>query len=73
MYGAISQVCQLYGWTYDYVLREIDWRVVNRLLIDSPKVVYDKEDTGDSKRTIFEQSADKEHEFVDMLRRMSNQ
>ena len=37
----MGQICHHYGWTLDYLLWEIDWRIVQRMLIDTPS--YDSE------------------------------
>lgn len=47
----IAQSCSHFGWTFDYVVDGIDWRVLQRMLIDSPRVVYDDEDTGSGNST----------------------
>ena len=42
IYGIAGQVCQHFGWTLNYLLWEIDWYVVQRMLIDAPS--YDSEE-----------------------------
>ena len=37
----IGQACETFGWTYDYVVNEVDWRIVRRMIIDLPRPVYD--------------------------------
>ena len=43
----MGQICHHFGWTLDYLLWEIDWRIVQRMLIDAPK--YESKDTQDQK------------------------
>lgn len=38
----MGQICHHFGWTLDYLLWEIDWRIVQRMLIDAPK--YESKD-----------------------------
>lgn len=39
----MGQVCHHFGWTLDYLLWDIDWRIVQRMLIDSPSYESEKE------------------------------
>lgn len=32
----MGQICHHFSWTLDYLLWEIDWRIVQRMLIDAP-------------------------------------
>lgn len=32
----MGQICHHFGWTLDYLLWEVDWRIVQRMLIDAP-------------------------------------
>ncbi len=43
----MGQICHHFGWTLDYLLWEIDWRIVQRMLIDAPK--YESKDEKDQK------------------------
>lgn len=38
----MGQICHHFGWTLDYLLWEVDWRIVQRMLIDAPK--YESKD-----------------------------
>lgn len=40
----MGQICHHFGWTLDYLLWEIDWRIVQRMLIDAPKYESKDED-----------------------------
>lgn len=52
----MGQICHHFGWTLDYLLWEIDWRIVQRMLIDTPR--YDKEETQEKEIDLTEQSAE---------------
>lgn len=52
----MGQICHHFGWTLDYLLWEIDWRIVQRMLIDTPR--YDKEGTKEKEIDLTEQSAE---------------
>lgn len=43
----MGQICHHFGWTLDYLLWEIDWRIVQRMLIDAPS--YESKDEKDKK------------------------
>ncbi|HAY3504273.1 TPA: hypothetical protein JRX02_002899 [Elizabethkingia anophelis] len=63
MYGNVGQICHHFGWTLDYLLWEVDWRIVQRMLIDAPDYDYDKDDekkTNNNTKSIklTEQNAD---------------
>lgn len=38
----MGQICHHFGWTLDYLLWDIDWRIVQRMLIDAPS--YESKD-----------------------------
>jgi len=44
----MGQICHHFGWTLDYLLWEIDWRIVQRMLIDAPS--YDTKDEKDQNK-----------------------
>lgn len=46
----MGQICHHFGWTLDYLLWEIDWRIVQRMLIDAPKY-ESKDEKGNNKNT----------------------
>lgn len=52
----MGQICHHFGWTLDYLLWEIDWRIVQRMLIDTPR--YDKEEIQEKEIDLTEQSAE---------------
>lgn len=43
----MGQICHHFGWTLDYLLWEVDWRIVQRMLIDAPK--YESKDDKNQK------------------------
>ncbi len=46
----MGQICHHFGWTLDYLLWEIDWRIVQRILIDAPKY-ESKDDKGNDQNS----------------------
>lgn len=40
----MGQICHHFSWTLDYLLWEVDWRIVQRMLIDAPDYDSDKEE-----------------------------
>lgn len=52
----MGQICHHFSWTLDYLLWKIDWRIVQRMLIDTPS--YDKDETKDKEIDLTEQSAE---------------
>lgn len=38
----MGQICHHFSWTLDYLLWEVDWRIVQRMLIDAPS--YESKD-----------------------------
>ena len=40
----MGQICHHFSWTLDYLLWEIDWRIVQRMLIDAPDYDSDKKE-----------------------------
>lgn len=40
----MGQICHHFGWTLDYLLWKVDWRIVQRMLIDAPDYDSDKKD-----------------------------
>ncbi|MDR7818707.1 hypothetical protein RIU47_08825 [Riemerella anatipestifer] len=40
----MGQICHHFGWTLDYSLWEVDWRIVQRMLIDAPDYDDDKKE-----------------------------
>ncbi|MDR4892274.1 MULTISPECIES: hypothetical protein [unclassified Chryseobacterium] len=46
----MGQICHHFGWSLDYLLWDIDWRIVQRMLIDAPKY-ESKDDNDDDKKS----------------------
>ncbi|KAA2223051.1 hypothetical protein [Chryseobacterium sediminis] len=44
MYGLCGQLCHHFGWTLDYLLEEVDYAFLQRMLIDAPSYDYDKDE-----------------------------
>jgi len=40
----MGQICHHFSWTLDYLLWEVDWRIVQRMLIDAPDYDSDKQE-----------------------------
>lgn len=61
----MGQICHHYGWTLDYLLWEIDWRIVQRMLIDSPS--YDTEEDKDAKEIKLDE--ENSEDLMEMLKK----
>lgn len=50
----MGQICHHFSWTLDYLLWEVDWRIVQRMLIDAPSYESDKntDEKGQEKKVI---------------------
>lgn len=50
----MGQICHHFSWTLDYLLWEVDWRIVQRMLIDAPSYETDKntDEKGQEKKVI---------------------
>ncbi len=46
----MGQICHHFGWTLDYLLWDVDWRIVQRMLIDAPSY-ESKEETDQNSNT----------------------
>ncbi|WP_284464920.1 hypothetical protein [Chryseobacterium sp.] len=46
MYGLCGQLCHHFGWTLDYLLDEVDYAFLQRMLIDAPSYDYEKDEDG---------------------------
>lgn len=46
----MGQICHHFSWTLDYLLWEVDWRIVQRMLIDAPSY-ESKEENEENKNT----------------------
>lgn len=40
----IGQICHHFSWELDYLLDNVDWYMVQRMLIDTPNYSTDKEE-----------------------------
>lgn len=49
----MGQICHHFGWTLDYTLWGVDWRIIQRMLIDMPS--YDKEEKKKEKEIKYEE------------------
>ncbi|SDE15326.1 hypothetical protein [Riemerella columbipharyngis] len=52
----MGQICHHFGWTLDYLLWGVDWRIVQRMLIDAPN--YGIEEKEEKEISLKEQSAE---------------
>lgn len=50
----MGQICHHFSWTLDYLLWEVDWRIVQRMLIDAISYESDKkiDEKGEEKKVI---------------------
>ncbi|WP_392436468.1 hypothetical protein ACF3N7_05390 [Cruoricaptor ignavus] len=55
-YGIRGQLCHHFSWTYNYLLWQIDWRIVQRMLIDAPDFGMDDEGSTDEIIDLREES-----------------
>lgn len=64
----MGQICHHFGWNLDYLLWEIDWRIVQRMLIDAPSYDSDKEENTNKGKSIklTEQNSD---DIMEMLKK----
>ncbi|MGP1500179.1 MAG: hypothetical protein ACTTJM_00125 [Bergeyella cardium] len=54
----MGQICHHFGWTLDYLLWEVDWRIVQRMLIDAPHYdIEDKKTEGTKEIELVEENA----------------
>lgn len=50
----MGQICHHFGWTVDELLWEVDWHIVQRMLIDAPR--YDQEEKAPKEIELTEQT-----------------
>lgn len=55
MYGQIAQIAHHFGWTFDYIVYNIDWRVVSRMMLDFPQYQYNKKE--DKKKIDYKETS----------------
>lgn len=48
----MGQICHHFSWTLDYLLWGVDWRIVQRMLIDAPSYKTDDEKKEEKKKVI---------------------
>jgi len=48
----MGQICHHFSWTLDYLLWEVDWRIVQRMLIDAPSYKSEEEEKEENKQVI---------------------
>lgn len=48
----MGQICHHFSWTLDYLLWGIDWRIVQRMLIDAPDYDSDNKEEKTDKKSI---------------------
>lgn len=66
----MGQICHHYGWTLDYVLWGIDWRIVQRMMIDAPVYSSDDEKVKEKEIDLTEQTAE---DIEAMLQKFKNE
>ncbi|WP_078395080.1 hypothetical protein [Elizabethkingia anophelis] len=54
----MGQICSHFHWTFDYLLWEIDWRIVQRMLIDASNYETDDEKKKNDGITLTEQTSE---------------
>lgn len=59
----MGQICQSFGWTFQYLYEEIDWRIVQRMIIDSPSI-EDEKGKKDKKKTVIDLSEQTSEDFL---------
>lgn len=64
----VAQSCHHFGWTLEYIMNEIDWRVLQRMLIDSPKVEYLDEDEVENKKNELRLTPETTADFINKLK-----
>lgn len=66
----MGQICHHFSWKLDYLLWEVDWRIVQRMLIDAPN--YDSknedEDNKPTKGTKINLKEQKSEDLIEMLK-----
>lgn len=64
----MGQICHHFGWELDYLLWKIDWRIVQRMLIDSPSYETEEdEEKNDKKKQVINLSEQTSEDFLQQL------
>jgi hypothetical protein len=64
----MGQICHHFGWELDYLLWKIDWRIVQRMLIDSPSYEREEdEEKNDKKKQVINLSEQTSEDFLQQL------
>lgn len=63
----MGQICHHFGWTLNYLLWEIDWRIVQRMLIDAPSYETDDEKNKNKKDKVINLSEQTSEDFINKL------
>lgn len=62
----MGQTCHHFGWTLDYLLWEIDWRIVQRMLIDAPS--YESKEESNKKGKSIKLTEQTSESLMEMLK-----
>lgn len=60
----MGQICHHFSWTLDYLLWEVDWRIVQRMLIDAPSYKTDEEDKKEEKKKVINLEEQTSEDFL---------
>lgn len=66
IYGVMGQICHHFSWTLDYLLWEVDWRIVQRMLIDAPSY-ESEEEKKEKKKPVINLSEQTSEDFLQQL------
>ncbi|WP_407489278.1 hypothetical protein [Elizabethkingia anophelis] len=58
MHGRLGQICAHFHWTFDYLLWKIDWRIVQRMLIDASNYETDDDKKKNDGIALTEQTSE---------------
>jgi hypothetical protein len=67
-YGRRGSICAHLGWTWDYLHHDIEWNIVQRILIDAPSVDYD-DDKKDNHIPVTDENAQEVLNKINRLKR----
>lgn len=62
----MGQICHHFSWTLDYLLWEVDWRIVQRMLIDAPSY-ESEEEKKEKKKPVINLSEQTSEDFLQQL------
>lgn len=63
----MGQICHHFSWTLDYLLWEVDWRIVQRMLIDAPSYESEEEEKKEKKKPVINLSEQTSEDFLQQL------